>query len=364
MESMVDRSFWKGRKVFITGHTGFKGSWLCLWLHSLEADITGYSQPPPTYPSLYDLCRIDELLTSITGDIRDGEALKKSLITAQPEIVFHLAAQPIVRESYKNPVQTFETNIMGTVHLLEAVRACPTVRAAVNVTSDKCYENRECTAGYNENDRLGGYDPYSGSKACSEIITSSYRNSFFSINSYDIHGVGLATARAGNVIGGGDWAGDRLIPDCIRSLLANSEILLRNPGAVRPWQHVLEPLSGYMRLAQKLCENGPLYSQAWNFGPGGNESRTVEWIVKKLCEKWGNSSTCKVVDEKCPHETHYLKLDCSKAKKALGWHPKWDEEKALDKTVEWYKAFKELSNLRSVCCRQIEDYSSEPVQPE
>lgn len=363
MESMVDKGFWKGKKVFITGHTGFKGSWLCLWLHSLEADITGYSLPPPTDPCLYSLCRIDELLPSFTEDIRDGGKLKQALVSAQPEIVFHLAAQPIVRESYKNPAETYGINIMGTVNLLEAVRACPAVRAAVNVTSDKCYENRECFTGYSENDSLSGYDPYSGSKACSEIVTSSYRNSFFNIKNYDVHRVGLATARAGNVIGGGDWSCDRLIPDCIRALMANHEILLRNPDAVRPWQHVLEPLGGYMLLAQRLYENGRMYSQAWNFGPDGNEPRTVEWIVKKLCGKWGGPSTYRVVEEKHLHETSYLKLDCVKAKKALGWYPRWDEERALDKTIEWYKAYREAGDLRSACYGQIEEYSGEAVLP-
>lgn len=359
VENVVDKSFWKGKKIFITGHTGFKGSWLCLWLHSSGANITGYSLPPPTVPSLYDLCRIDELLYSITEDIRDGGKLKQALVSVQPEIVIHLAAQPIVRESYRNPAETFGINIMGTVNLLEAVRACPTVRAVVNVTSDKCYENREYITAYRESDILGGYDPYSSSKACSEIVTSSYRNSFFNIKEYDIHEVGLATARAGNVIGGGDWSCDRLIPDCIKALMANNEIIIRNPDAVRPWQHVLEPLSGYILLAQKLYENGPLYSQAWNFGPEEEDPRTVEWIVKKMCEKWSNSSVYRIVEEKHLHEANYLKLDCEKAKAALGWYPRWDEEKAIEKTIEWYKAFSEIRNLRSVCYRQIEEYSNQ-----
>ena len=268
-----------------------------------------------------------------------------------------MAAQPLVRDSYKNPVDTYSTNVMGTVNLLEAVRICKTVRAFINVTTDKCYENKERAAGYCEDEPLGGYDPYSSSKACSEIVTAAYRNSFFNPKEYSAHGVGIATARAGNVVGGGDWAQDRLIPDFVRAILSNKKITIRNPKAIRPWQHVLEPLFGYLLLAEKLYENGAKYSQAWNFGSDEKDSRSVLWIVKKLCFKWGEAASYEIDKGKHPHEAHYLKLDCTKVKKRLDWNPKWDLEKALDKIVEWTRAYKERKDLRRVCYNQIELYS-------
>lgn len=353
---MIDTSFWKNKKVFITGHTGFKGAWLCLWLYWLGAEVTGYALKPPTIPSLFDLCNINELINSIISDIRDRNALNKAINESNPDIVIHMAAQPIVRESYKNPVETYEINVMGTVNLLEAVRLCKSVRSVVNITTDKCYENKEWIWGYRENDTLGGYDPYSNSKACSEMVTSSYRNSFFNARDYNIHGVGLATARAGNVIGGGDWAIDRLIPDCVRSLLNGEKTTIRSPKAIRPWQYVLEPLSGYLVLAQKLYEYGCKYDEGWNFGPNDDDVKPVEWIVKKMCDLWGQNTGYQIYEGAQLHEASYLKLDCSKAKNELHWFPKWNLEYSIHKVIEWTKSYKDGEDLRKVCFKQIEEY--------
>lgn len=350
-------SIYKGKKVFITGHTGFKGSWLCLWLYSLGAKVTGYALNPPTNPSLYELCKIDRLVISIIADVRDSQALTQAMVAANPEIVIHMAAQPLVRESYKNPVETYSINVMGTVNLFEAVRNCKNVRAVINVTTDKCYENKEWYWGYRENEPLGGYDPYSNSKACSELVTSAYRNSFFNVQDHQLHHVGMGSARAGNVIGGGDWAQDRLIPDCVRALLKGEKIVIRNPNAIRPWQHVLEPLSGYLMLAQKLHENGPRYAGGWNFGPHDDDARPVEWIVKKMCAEWGHNASYEIDKGGHPHEAHYLKLDCSKARAELGWYPRWNLEKAIDSIMEWTLAYKENGDTREVCFKQIEEYS-------
>lgn len=358
MEGLVmDSAFWKDKKVFITGHTGFKGSWLCLWLHSLGTKVTGYALNPPTEPSLFKLCKIDELVNSNIADIRDAEDLKKAMRTAAPEIVIHMAAQPLVRDSYKNPVETYEINVMGTVNLFEAVRDCKTVKVVVNVTTDKCYENREWVWSYRENEPLGGYDPYSNSKACSELVTAAYRTSFFNLKDYSNHDVAVASARAGNVIGGGDWATDRLVPDCIKGILKGEKIRVRNPHAIRPWQHVLEPLSGYLTLAMKLYADGPNYSEAWNFGPDDSDAKPVEWIVQKMCSKWGRNAMYEIDKGAHPHEAHYLKLDCSKAKAELGWHPKWDLEKAIDSIIEWTAAYRDGKDLREVCFKQIEEYA-------
>lgn len=353
---MIDKEFWLEKKVFITGHTGFKGSWLCLWLNSLGAKVTGYALPAPTQPSLFELCKVEEVMTSVLGDVRDGESLQKAMFAAQPEIVIHMAAQALVRDSYKNPVDTYGINVMGTVHVLEAVRTCKSVKAVVNVTTDKCYENKEWAWGYRENEPMGGYDPYSNSKACAELITASYRSSFFNPKDYAQHGVGVATARAGNVIGGGDWAADRLIPDCINALLNHEKIVIRNPNAIRPWQHVLEPLSGYLLLAQRLYEQGELFSEGWNFGPNDNDAKPVDWIVEKMCAKWGKNATYVVDQGIHPHEAHYLKLDCSKAKGKLNWQPSWDLEQALQKIIEWVHGYDEQQNMRNICLRQIQEY--------
>lgn len=357
MTLTAQQRFWGGKRVFITGHTGFKGAWLCLWLHQLGADITGYALDPPTEPSLYDLCRLDELVTSITADIRDRASLRNALQHSQAEIVIHMAAQTLVRESYLNPVGTYETNVMGTLNLLEAVRHCPSVKAVLNVTTDKCYENREWVWGYRENEPLGGYDPYSNSKACSELVTAAYRSSFFNPKDYDTHHVAVATARGGNVIGGGDWAKDRIIPDCIRALLKDEPIPVRNPHAVRPWQYVLEPLRGYLLLAQRLYTEGPRFAEAWNFGPSDEDVKPVEWLAQYLCNRWGRASTYQIDEGEHPHEAHTLKLDCSKARTLLGWQPQYDLAMALDNIVLWYGAYREGGDMRDVCTSQIMQYT-------
>ncbi len=356
---MFNPQFWKGKKVFITGHMGFKGSWLCLWLNSLGAHITGYSLAPPSPPTLYDICRIDSFVRSVNGDICDGDALLEAVREAEPEIVIHLAAQPLVRNSFRMPVETYAINVMGTVNLLEAVRSSKTVKAVVNITTDKCYENREWVWGYREIDALGGYDPYASSKACSELVTASYRSSFFNPKDYKTHNVGIATARAGNVIGGGDWAADRLIPDCIKALLEKKTIRIRNPHAIRPWQHVLEPLRGYLILAQKLYQDGSRYSEAWNFGPSDADSRAVEWIVKKLCLLWGGGASYEIEKGESGHlhEAHYLKLDCSKSMAELKWRRIWELEKALDRIVTWARYYEKGSDMTAVCEKEIQDYT-------
>ncbi len=355
---MIDHNFWRDKKVFMTGHTGFKGSWLCLWLHALGAKVTGYSLKPPTEPSLFNLCRVDQVAKTIIADVRDLETLRRELASAEPGIVIHMAAQPLVRDSYKMPVETYSVNVMGTVNLFEVVRQCKSVKSVINVTTDKCYENKEWVWGYRENEPLGGYDPYSNSKACSELVTFSYRSSYFNPKDYASHGVAIASARAGNVIGGGDWATDRLIPDCVRSILKGEKIIIRSPQSIRPWQHVLEPLSGYLVLAQKLYENGPRFAGAWNFGPDDEDAKTVEWLVKHLCEKWGRNASYVVDKGPHPHEANYLKLDCSKAKTDLEWHPRWSLDKAIESIVEWMRVYKENGNIMNTCLEQIEEYSN------
>lgn len=353
---MIDPLFWRGRRVFVTGHTGFKGSWLCLWLHSLGAVVTGYALPPHTVPSLYEIAGLDGLINSITGDICDYESLEKAVSASAPEVVIHLAAQSLVRKSYLAPIETYRVNVMGTASLFEAARNCRGVRAIVNVTSDKCYENREWLWGYRESDSLGGHDPYSSSKACSELVTSSYRAAFFDPSEYGDHGVGIASARAGNVIGGGDWAEERLVPDCVRAILERKTIAIRNPVAVRPWQHVLQPLSGYLLLAQKLCEDGPKYSGGWNFGPSDGDVKTVEWLVKRICELWGEEASYESDTGDHPHEALKLKLDCSKAIAELGWGPRWQLERTVDSIVEWTKAYQRGEDMKTLCLKQIAEY--------
>lgn len=352
----MNPAFWKAKRVLLTGHTGFKGSWLSLWLQSMGAQVVGYALPPPTTPSLFDVAKIDCEMTSIIGDIRDLENLKKVFLEFEPEIVIHMAAQPLVRYSYAEPVETYSTNVMGTVNLLEAVRSTSSVRAVVNVTTDKCYENREWVWGYRENEAMGGYDPYSSSKGCAELVTAAYRNSYFHPDKYQVHKVSIASGRAGNVIGGGDWADDRLIPDIVRAIIQGQPVNIRNPLATRPWQHVLEPLSGYLILAQKLHEEGPTYAEGWNFGPNDEDAKPVQWIVEKLTQSWGNGASWTMDKGTHPHEAHYLKLDCSKAKSRLDWYPRWNLDEALDKIVSWNRAYLRGEDMREYTLGQINEY--------
>ncbi|RKP59414.1 CDP-glucose 4,6-dehydratase [Pararobbsia silviterrae] len=356
-------SFWQGRRVFLTGHTGFKGSWMSLWLQSLGAEVTGYALTPPTQPSLFELARVADGMRSIIGDVRDANALRDAMVEARPEIVFHMAAQPLVRYSYTNPVETYATNVMGTVHLLEAVRQTPGVRAVVNVTTDKCYENREWHWGYRENEAMGGHDPYSSSKGCSELVTAAYRASFFGPATYATHGVALASARAGNVIGGGDWASDRLIPDIVAAFSASRPVLIRNPNSVRPWQHVLEPVRGYMMLAEALHERGTKYAEGWNFGPYDEDAQPVRWIVDALSQRWGGDARWQIDGADHPHEATFLKLDISKARAELKWQPALRLRDALGLIVDWTHRCASGENCRSVTLDQIRAYQDLSATP-
>jgi CDP-glucose 4,6-dehydratase len=349
-------NFWASKKVMITGHTGFKGSWLTLWLKSLGADICGLSLEAPTTPSLFAQANVSDGIRHEIQDVRDFEGVANVFSSFKPDIVIHMAAQPLVRLSYDNPIETYATNVMGTVHVLEASRRASSVKAIVNVTTDKCYENREWFWGYRENEPMGGRDPYSSSKGCAELVSSAYGQSFF-----ENDGIGLATARAGNVIGGGDWAKDRLIPDLLNDLERGSALHIRNPNATRPWQHVLEPLSGYLILAQKLYDEEASFSEGWNFGPTHDGERTVGCIAETLATKWGVAA--KIVSQagEHPHEANFLKLDISKAKQQLGWQPKWSLDLALDKNVTWHKAWISNRNLQELCIQQIQEYNSDEV---
>ncbi len=352
----VDPVFWKGKNVFLTGHTGFKGGWLSLWLASMGAKVTGYALAPNTSPNLFDVLAIDSLIEkSHIADIRDLASLQNTLSKAKPDVLIHMAAQPLVRYSYTNPVETYSTNVMGTVHVLESMRAIDSVRASVVVTTDKCYENKEWAWGYRENEPMGGYDPYSSSKGCAELVTSAYRQSYFS-NSNSTNKV--ASARAGNVIGGGDWSEDRLIPDAIKAFEANKPLIIRNPLATRPWQHVLEPLSGYLILAQALYDQGSPFASGWNFGPCDEDSRPVQEVVDLLISSWGYSASWEKEGSEHPHEASLLKLDCSKARTQLGWIPKWNLETATQKIVQWQRAYQAKENMQEVSLSQINDYMS------
>jgi CDP-glucose 4,6-dehydratase len=343
-------------RVLITGHTGFKGSWLSLWLTKLGAQVVGYSLPPPTKPSLFEICAVQDKMVSATGDIRDFETLKNTILKWEPEIVFHMAAQSLVRQSYREPIETYQTNVIGTANILEACRHAPSVRVIINVTSDKCYETQEISRGYCERDPLGGDDPYSSSKACAEIVTHAYIRSFLNPENHDQHRKCVASARAGNVIGGGDWGEDRLVPDCIRAFAAERPALIRNPDSVRPWQHVLEPLYGYMSLAHHLIASHGEISGGWNFGPNDRGLKPVRWLVGKMVEMWGNGASWTMDQGNHPHETFQLRLDSLKAASVIGWSPQWDIESALKRTVEWYKSFYSGKQMMGVTMDHIEAY--------
>ena len=347
---MIEQKFWQNKRVFLTGHTGFKGSWLSLWLHSLGATVKGYALEPPTSPSLFNEANIGNLIESEIGDIRDLSKLQKSMIDFKPDILIHMAAQPLVRYSYDAPIETYEVNVIGTVKVLQAARSCANLQAIVNITTDKCYENDGRTQGYKEDDPMGGYDPYSSSKGCAELVTSAYRRSFL-----QKQGTALASVRAGNVIGGGDWADDRLIPDILKSFAKGEPVIIRNPKATRPWQHVLEPLSGYLILAQKLYNNGEQYAQSWNFGPNEDDVKPVEWILDKMIQKWQTSSW-QLDKNPQPHEANFLKLDISKAKQQLNWQPKWTLEQSLDKIIIWHQAWLNKANMQEICLQEIQQY--------
>jgi CDP-glucose 4,6-dehydratase len=351
--------FWRGKRVFLTGHTGFKGSWLSLWLQHLGADVTGYALCPPSSPSLYEVANVGAGMQSHIADIRDLATLQQTMQAAHPDIVIHMAAQPLVRYSYQNPVETYATNVMGTVHLLEAVRHTPSVKAVVNITTDKCYENREWAWGYRENEPMGGYDPYSNSKGCAELVSAAYRSSFFNPGTYAEHGVAIATVRAGNVIGGGDWAEDRLIPDIVRAFEANQPVHIRNPHAIRPWQHVLEPLRGYLSLAEKLYEQGPDFAEAWNFGPNDEDAKPVAWIVEQMAQIWGEGTTWQIDAGQHPHEASYLKLDISKARSRLNWHPVLNLKQALELITDWSQAHRASANMHQKTLTQIQTYQQQ-----
>jgi CDP-glucose 4,6-dehydratase len=349
-------TFWQGKRVFVTGHTGFKGSWLSLWLQKLGADLVGFALPPPTLPNLFTLANVAKNMTSISGDIRDFALLQKTLVEHRPEIVIHMAAQALVRPSYQNPVETYATNAMGTVYLLEAIRQTGGVKVLINVTTDKCYANKEQNIAYGEEDRLGGYDPYSNSKACSELITAAYRDSYFNAKNQQQPAVAVASARAGNVLGGGDWAIDRLMPDLMQACLNGRPLCIRNPYALRPWQHVLEPLSGYLLLAQKMYDFPLEYAESWNFGPNEDEIKPVNWVVDYVLKLWKSTVEWTLDQSQQPHEALYLRLDCAKAKARLNWRPRWNLETGLEKTVLWYKALQHQKNMSAVTRGQIDAF--------
>jgi len=350
---VIDQTFWYGKRVFLTGHTGFKGSWLSIWLVSLGAEVKGYALNPPTAPSLFNEARVDSILDSQIGDIRDQDVLYDSMTSFNPDILIHMAAQSLVRYSYDAPVETYDVNVIGTVKVLEVARSCPNLKAIVNITTDKCYENDGRSEGYHENDPMGGYDPYSSSKGCAELVTTSYRRSFL-----QGRGVGLASVRAGNVIGGGDWANDRLIPDILRSFEKHKPAIIRNPEATRPWQHVLEPLSGYLILAQKLYGDQSKYAEGWNFGPNEKGVKPVGWILNEMIEKWPGASWALDYTSN-PHEAKFLHLDISKARAKLGWQPAWKLSYTLEKIVAWHSAWLKGENMKSVCLADITEYMSD-----
>jgi CDP-glucose 4,6-dehydratase len=354
--------FWQGRKVLITGHTGFKGSWLSLWLQAMGAELRGIALAPTTTPALFDVAQVVKGMDSQLADIRDASVIARLVRDFQPEIIIHMAAQPLVRLSYQQPIETYAINIMGTVHVLEAARHAGSVRTIVNITTDKCYDNREWAWGYREDEPMGGHDPYSSSKGCVELVSNAYRKSFL-----NEAGIAMATARAGNVIGGGDWALDRLVPDTLLALEKGLPVKIRNPHATRPWQHVLEPLSGYLLLAEKMHEQGQTqastqaqnFAEGWNFGPRDEDARTVQWIVEHLCQAWGPSASWQLQPGKHPHEANYLKLDISKAKQRLQWAPRWSLEQALEHIIHWHRTWLDEQDVRALSIQQIHKYQNQ-----
>ena len=354
----MDPSFWKGRRVFLTGHTGFKGGWLALWLQHLGAQVTGFSLEPPTRPSLFEVALVGRGMRSLQGDIRDADALTQAMKSAQPEVVMHLAAQALVRPSYQDPHGTYTTNVIGTLNVLLAARQAASLRAMVIVTTDKCYENREWERGYREDDPMGGHDPYSSSKGCAELLTASMRSSYFPPAEHARHGVAVASARAGNVIGGGDWAVDRLVPDILRGVQATGVAELRHPSAIRPWQHVLDPLAGYLILAERLHAQGPAFGEAWNFGPEEADAWSVRQVADRVVSAWGDGAGCRESGGGGPHEAHWLKLDASKARQRMGWRPRWDVGQAIDRTVAWARAHARGGDMRKFTLEQIVEYGT------
>ena len=352
----VNQDFWRGKRVFLTGHNGFKGSWISLWLQSMGAELHGLALQPPTAPALFDEARIASGMQSTIGDIRDYPTVLAAMQACKPDIIIHMAAQPLVRYSYQEPVETFATNVMGTVHVLEAARQVGTAKAVINVTTDKCYENKEWVWGYREDEPMGGHDPYSNSKGCSELVTSAYRQSFF-----EQSGIALASARAGNVIGGGDWAADRLVPDILRAFENSQPVIIRNPHAIRPWQHVLEPLAGYLILAEQLYAKGQHFAGGWNFGPHDEDARPVQWIVERMVNAWGNEASWQLDNGDHPHEANYLKLDISKAKAKINWQPRWRLGIALDKIIDWHHSWLGKTDIQNTCLQQISDYQSTSI---
>jgi CDP-glucose 4,6-dehydratase len=352
----LEKEFFKGKKVLITGHTGFKGAWLSLLLNKLGAQVIGYALNPPSSPNLYDLVHGEKFIESYIADIRDFERLKDFIKETQPQIIIHLAAQSLVKASYKDPRFTYETNVMGTVNLLEVARNTESIKVILNVTTDKCYENKEWVWGYREDDVLGGHDPYSNSKACSELITASYRNAFFNTGEKETNEIVVATARSGNIIGGGDWSQNRLVPDFVRSMEAQEKVVIRNPGSTRPWQFILDSLFGYLTLVEELYTEGQDYAESWNFGPGDAHNKSVRWIVSELCRNWGGNASYKIEETKNEHEAKFLKLDSSKAKSRLGWSNVYSLEEGILQTVEWYKAYLNGKMARELCEFQIDEF--------
>lgn len=351
----MNATFWNGKRVLLTGHTGFKGSWMALWLQEMGAELLGFALEPPTEHNLYDIAHVAEGMASVCGDVRNLWHLSETIQQFRPEIVFHLAAQPLVHRSYADPVETYTTNVIGTVNLLEAVRHCDSVRALVNVTTDKCYQNNEWHWGYRENEPLGGHDPYSNSKGCSELVTAAYRASFFSGADSQVQ---VATARAGNAIGGGDWGENRLVPDMIRAIVERRPVVIRSPEATRPWQYVLDPLHGYMMLAEKLWQDGASFAEGWNFGPRDGEAKSVAWIADRLTALWQDGASWEVDADQHPHEARYLKLDSSKARNLLGWEARLDVASTLQRIVEWYRAWLDGRDMRETTRMQIREYTN------